>query len=431
MKARTRLAGLAVAGLLAGTGLSASAYVTATDSTTALVEVTTLGVPGASASFSAGKVTVTVTAPASGPAPTSYTVSKAGVGPLCTLASAGICVDPATIRPPTALSYTVTARLGTEWSTTTAPVPVDLAPLPATVSLSSSPTGGSDTGLKGDGIGRSTTPTFTVRAPKGDAPYVIRLVREDGIVLLPSRTVLAGVGFQNITAGTPAGKPFTRSFVPTAVTPESTFPGSSVPLAPVLGSFTPAPLVGPTIWPLPSVESVALASGDGTAGQAGPGDSITITFSQPMLPSSFCTNWVDSLGDENVLSGLQLAMQDSGGVTGGDRMYVTAPPDLCDDGTASDFRLGSVDLGADYRAPFPGGLPDMVLFDNSTAELDSTWKVLTVTLGDPSVNADLLSAEVGPGTPGYASDHAPAPQDQAGNSLTLPIQFTSAATSGF
>src|SRR5262249_36096203 len=149
--------------------------------------------------------------------------------------------------------------------------------------------------------------------------------------------------------------------------------------------------------------SLQLADGGGGDGQAEAGDTLTITFSQPMLPESFCRNWsssLEDLGNEYFLPGLVAHLSDGPSLGAPDSLTISAPSDLCDDEAASVWHLGTINLGGDYFAG-AGGID----FTDSTAQLDSDWKVLTITLGDPDPeqSSNLLTG-VGAGQPSFAPD---------------------------
>jgi hypothetical protein len=164
---------------------------------------------------------------------------------------------------------------------------------------------------------------------------------------------------------------------------------------------------------------VLLADGGGAVGTAEEADTVTIRFSQPLLPSSVCPNWSDEIDqngvrDSNSTSGITVSLED--GDETPDSLTVDAPDDVCDDGEASVINLGTVGLaGNNVTGP--------VSFSEGSIELDDTWTELTITLG----SLDELGAEnlaVLPSAPGVAtlSPTSLKPQDQAGNSFATTPQ---------
>lgn len=119
-----------------GGGRSASAYWSELPSATASVELAALGEPGATAAATQTSITVSVTAPASGPAPTAYLVSRESAFTCRLDAPSLTCPSDEIGVPGTLVSYTVTALLGTAWqrtitfaATTASPGPPVDAPL--------------------------------------------------------------------------------------------------------------------------------------------------------------------------------------------------------------------------------------------------------------------------------------------------------------
>lgn len=405
MSRRRILLASVAAGFIAFAAAPAYAYWTAGADPEATLAAATLGTPTATFTSTTSSITVQVAAPATGPAPTGYTVSRDGTV-VCTLTSPGACpADTIPTGPATSVSYTVTAALGTAWRASITLAAATQPPAPLSVQLP----GGSDTGLRGDGITSRTTPTFAIRAPKAHAQYSVTLV-SDGSALATAN-VPAGTGTASVTLGT-GGKAFTPSTSAShLIQVRSVYQGQqSAPVA-----MTPVDHL--QVWGPPSVTGVALGNVDsGTAGVAETGDTVTITFSQPLNPATVCANWSVTPGDENITGEATATLTNNTTDSAQDTLQVSVPPDICDAGTANVLNLGTVDLAGDYvSGGTDNGQANAVSFAGSTLDLSSDWTTLTITLGSPDSGSQYL--QTAPASTG-AARFTPAsgnPQDQAGN----------------
>ncbi|AUZ35684.1 hypothetical protein C3B78_15335 [Arthrobacter sp. PGP41] len=164
----------------------------------------------------------------------------------------------------------------------------------------------------------------------------------------------------------------------------------------------------------PAVTGVALAHGGGNQGQgkADKGDTVTITYSEPMDPAKFCPGWNGASinGTATVANGSNAA-NDTISFTGS---TCTAP------------NIGAILLGGNYV-----GTNAAVFGANGTASTltwDSTARTLTIKLGNAPNGQGAVNTSVVAGTPTYSP--APNLTDLAGNPLGTG-SFTAAAASGF
>jgi hypothetical protein len=128
-----------------------------------------------------------------------------------------------------------------------------------------------------------------------------------------------------------------------------------------------------TDQPDTSISALSTADGSGTAGQIGAGDTITVTFSGPIDPSTVCSGWTGT-GSQSASAGSVVTV--SGGGSSDDVLKFTQGPTAC--GT---FRFGTIDLGSGqyYVPPSKGG--GNLTFSGSTIAYDPTADTLTITLG--------------------------------------------------
>jgi hypothetical protein len=154
----------------------------------------------------------------------------------------------------------------------------------------------------------------------------------------------------------------------------------------------------------PTVTAVALANG-GVAKTADAGDTATITYSEKIKASTFCSTWVDD-GSTQTLTGVTLNFVNNGAT---DALTIAS--------AGCTFHLQQVAAGAFISATMT--IPGSTLAWNPTA------KTLTITLGTPSGS---VSTNVSPGKPSYTPDAALT--DLAGNAIST-ATFTSGSNSNF
>jgi hypothetical protein len=161
----------------------------------------------------------------------------------------------------------------------------------------------------------------------------------------------------------------------------------------------------------PAPTSVVLANGSGTAAMIDAGDTGTITYSEEMRPSTFCSTWADN-STTQTLTNVTITIGDSGG------------NDLLNISTAScTFGLGTWGLG-DYVG---GGGATSATFVNSTVTWNPTAKTLTVTIGTLNTFNTIKT-----GVSQRAQEYTPnaARTDLAGNAIGT-SKFTHPTATGF
>ena len=132
----------------------------------------------------------------------------------------------------------------------------------------------------------------------------------------------------------------------------------------------------------PTVTAVALANG-GVAKTADAGDTATITYSEKIKASTFCSTWVDD-GTTQTLSGVTLNFINNGTT---DALTIAS--------AGCTFHLQQVVAGNHIGAT--------MTVPNSTLAWDPTAKTLTITLGVPSGS---VNTNVSPAKPSYTPDGA-------------------------
>jgi hypothetical protein len=171
---RRIVAAATLIGLSFGAAVPASAYWTAAAPVTTTLAVARLGNPVVVVAVTGTVVTLTVSAPADGPAPTGYTVTY-DAGPSRQNACAhlpaggGDCVNDVGAFS-AERHYTVTAELGDNWRRSISKT-VFTDPPTVTVALKAD----SDTGIPGNGDTSNPTPMLVLTAPPGASPYDVNL----------------------------------------------------------------------------------------------------------------------------------------------------------------------------------------------------------------------------------------------------------------
>jgi len=156
-----------------------------------------------------------------------------------------------------------------------------------------------------------------------------------GVATSPPFTATAKAGSYTITASTPGAGKVTFSETDTANT---------------------------------SVSSLVTADGSGTAGKLGPGDTVTVTFTGPIDPSTVCSAWTNSV-TPTASAGSVVTVNGSG------FLQFASGPTAC--GT---FRFGILNLETNgyYTPPSDGS---KLTFTGSTIAYDGTARTLKITLG--------------------------------------------------
>ncbi len=161
----------------------------------------------------------------------------------------------------------------------------------------------------------------------------------------------------------------------------------------------------------PKVVSVTLQNGR-TAGTADAGDRIVVVFSEPMSPSSFCSNWTSTTGPWTQ-SGNAVSVLISRN-TGAPYDALTVSPGC----TTSNF--GTINLGANYTTSTGGNLTFKGTGTRgaSSVSLSADGKTLTITLG--ALKSGTPAKGVAPGTPSYQAT-APGQTGTATDTSGVPL----------
>jgi hypothetical protein len=166
----------------------------------------------------------------------------------------------------------------------------------------------------------------------------------------------------------------------------------------------------------PAPTNIVLANGNGTAGTADNRDTVTITYSEQLDGSTFCSTWA-ATGNQT-LSGASIVAQiaDTGS---NDTLTITAVGANCS-GTGN-FHLGSITLGGNYV-----GATQTFSGAQSQLAWNATSHTLTIRLGTPTGGSANTGVPVG--TPTYTPSSSL--EDIAGNTIAT-SPFTAPATSRF
>jgi hypothetical protein len=166
----------------------------------------------------------------------------------------------------------------------------------------------------------------------------------------------------------------------------------------------------------PAPTNIVLANGNGTAGTADNRDTVTITYSEQLDGSTFCSTWA-ATGNQT-LSGASIVAQiaDTGS---NDTLTITAVGANC--GGTGNFHLGSITLGGNYV-----GATQTFSGAQSQLAWNATSHTLTIRLGTPTGGSANTGVPVG--TPTYTPSSSL--EDIAGNTIAT-SPFTAPATSRF
>ena len=152
----------------------------------------------------------------------------------------------------------------------------------------------------------------------------------------------------------------------------------------------------------PAVGSVRLNNGGATAGKVERGNSVTITFSEPLNPATICSAWTNGPGiqTQNGTGNKQVVVN----ISATDVLTVTGAG-------CPTLRVGSVALGADYTS-----VP-LTFMGNNTNASSLQWnhdqRTLTITLGAGTAGAATITSTTV--SPSYTP--AAGVTDAAGNAL--------------
>lgn len=158
----------------------------------------------------------------------------------------------------------------------------------------------------------------------------------------------------------------------------------------------------------PSAADVQTADGGGDTGEAGPGDTITYTFSEPVDPDSILAGWTGAATDV-VVRILDSALLFVG--LGNDNLVVY------DSANSSQLPFGNVDLGrSDYAGSLLGG---HALFGASgtKSRMVMSGSTITITLG--TANSNTID---GTGTGTMQWQPVATPTDAAANAMATAVR---------
>jgi Chitobiase/beta-hexosaminidase C-terminal domain len=166
----------------------------------------------------------------------------------------------------------------------------------------------------------------------------------------------------------------------------------------------------------PAPTNVVLANG-GIAGTADSGDTLTVTYSEQLDATTFCSTWTNS--GTQTLSNTSIRVQIANNSTN-DTLTITAVGSNC--GGTANFHFGSVALGGNY-------VSTTRTFGSSLGASQITWdpsaRTLTIKLG---LASGAVSVGVSAGTPTYTPSSSLT--DIAGNTINTNA-FSAPGTSRF
>jgi type II secretory pathway pseudopilin PulG len=231
------------------------------------------------------------------------------------------------------------------------------------------------------GTGSSGTPAVTVT------------VCDENVVPCP-------VGSHTITTATTGGSPGT------SWTTGNTGRGALTAGAQYYAQATQTGSTSSSVFPFiyestePSPVSLILANHSGAAGKADAGDTVTVTFSEPLDASTICSAWVNNGTTQSMSTAtIQITHASSSALS-------VSAATAC----GSTVNFGATALGADYTSS------GTMNFTNSTISWNPSTYTLTFALGTPSGSA---AAVVGNHIPTYTAD--PQMADLSGNQVSSAV----------
>ncbi|WP_416417654.1 hypothetical protein [Paenarthrobacter aromaticivorans] len=134
----------------------------------------------------------------------------------------------------------------------------------------------------------------------------------------------------------------------------------------------------------PTVTSVRLNNGGATLGKVEQGDSVTLTFSEPLSANAICSAWTSNTTTQtqNGNGSSQVVVN----ISAGDVLTVTGAG-------CTSLRIGSINLGGDYNTNSSAAL---TFAGNNTSGSSLTWNptanTLTITLGAGASGGSTLTS---------------------------------------
>jgi len=242
----------------------------------------------------------------------------------------------------------------------------------------------SDSGVTGDNRTKVTTPTFTGTAEAGSTVTLF-----DGVSQVGSGTASGG----NYSIATSALTNGSHTITATAADAAGNVSAASAGVTVTIDTV------------VPTVTDVTFTNGN-VSGKMDPGDTITITYSEQLNASTFCSAWTSN-STTQTLSNATVTVTNS---LSADTVTVS---------TAScTFHLGTI-VGSDYVSANS-------TFTSSTLSWNPTTKVFTITMG--TVGTSNFKTGVTAVAPKYTPDAALA--DLAANTMVA-SQYTDGQVTGF
>lgn len=295
--------------------------------------------------------------------------SAATIGASCNTTQSGLsCTE--TAVAPGAWSYGVTALVGSwtgvEGTRTTATVAAPTFTLSAASAV----------------VGSPGTATGTISGYVGPGTVSFRLDNAvTGRLLTGSPTAIPSGGRVDVSVAVPSG------------VADGTHKLYAIGSG---GDVVAATLVVDATRPTP----VTLVTADGGGGTGGidAGDSLSVTFSEPLLASSLCASWTDDGTAKSLTTGVTVSVANNGSATSTDILTVLAP--VC--GTGG-FHFGSLDLGGKGYVKSGSTATFGATGASSTISWDPATSTLKIVLGGSSTNR---FGTVNSSTATYAPDAA-------------------------
>ena len=289
---------------------------------------------------------------ASGDPVTGYGVRRAGatIGASCNSVQTGLSCTETAVAPGN-WSYSITALAGSWSGAQGAQASVVVPPAAFTLSAAT--------------VASPATVSGTVSGFVGPATLSFRLDNPtSGTVLSATPASVPSGGRADVTVTLPAG---------VSDGPHTVF---------AIGSGGDVVGAGVTVDATrPTPTALVTADGGGSTGSVETGDSLAVTFSEPLLASSLCAAWADDGTAKSLTSGVTVSVANNGSTTSTDLLTVIVP--ACG-GTG--FRFGTLDLGGKGYVRSGSTATWGATGQSSTITWDPTTATLRIVLGFSTTN---------------------------------------------
>lgn len=266
-----------------------------------------------------------------------------------------------------AASLTVTSKDLTVLSVTATPPPAGDTTAPALIAVEPLKMYDNDANGKVDRVTVSFNETLAPYAA-GTTPWMLTNIPSGGT--LSSVTVSGSTATLNIAEGSGASNTAVGTFT-VALAANANGIRDAAGNQSSFAATAPADKAGPV------ATNLATTNAGEQSGQRRPGtgDTLSITFSETLKASSICSTWTSDVAPQSA-TGVTVEFENNAAASGSDQMTFSG----C--GVAGALNMGTLDLGS------TGYVTSDQTFTNSSVAWNPSTRVVTITLGSGSANAE-------------------------------------------